>query len=50
VAALGLYDPMLGVEGASVVVVATDERQAGIVFGAAAGGTNLNTDHGDSSQ
>jgi phage terminase large subunit-like protein len=36
VAALGLYDLMLGDEGASVVVVATDERQAGIVFGAAA--------------
>jgi phage terminase large subunit-like protein len=36
VAALGLYDLMLGAEGASVVVVATDERQAGIVFGAAA--------------
>jgi phage terminase large subunit-like protein len=34
VAALGLYDLMLGAEGASVVVVATDERQAGIVFGA----------------
>jgi hypothetical protein len=36
VAALGLDDLMLGAEGASVVVVATDERQAGIVFGAAA--------------
>ena len=36
VAALGLYDLMLGEEGASVVVAATDERQAGIVFGAAA--------------
>jgi phage terminase large subunit-like protein len=36
VAALGLFDLMLGAEGASVVVVATDERQAGIVFGAAA--------------
>ncbi|MFC5999349.1 terminase large subunit domain-containing protein [Quadrisphaera sp. GCM10027208] len=35
VAALGLYDLMLGVEGSSVVVAATDERQAGIVFGAA---------------
>ena len=31
-AALGLYDLMLGEEGASVVVAATDERQAGIVF------------------
>src|SRR4029453_7529679 len=36
VAALGLFDLMLGAEGASVVVVATDQRQAGIVFGAAA--------------
>jgi len=35
VAALGLYDLLLGGEGAQVVVVATDERQAGIVFGAA---------------
>lgn len=32
VAALGLYDLFLGDEGASVVVAATDERQAGIVF------------------
>jgi phage terminase large subunit-like protein len=32
VAALGLYGLMLGEEGASVVVAATDERQAGIVF------------------
>lgn len=36
VAALGLYDLMLGEEGASVVVAATDERQAGIVFKTAA--------------
>ena len=36
VAALGLYDLMLGEEGASVVVAATDERQAGIVFSTAA--------------
>ncbi|MGY1680716.1 terminase large subunit domain-containing protein [Geodermatophilus sp. SYSU D01176] len=36
VAALGLYDLLLGDEGASVVVAATDERQAGIVFGTAA--------------
>ena len=36
VAALGLYDLLLGEEGASVVVAATDERQAGIVFGVAA--------------
>ena len=35
VAALGLYDLLDGEEGASVVVAATDERQAGIVFGAA---------------
>lgn len=35
VAALGLYELLLGEEGASVVVVATDERQAGIVFRAA---------------
>lgn len=35
VAALGLYDLMLGEEGASVVVAAVDERQAGIVFKAA---------------
>lgn len=31
-AALGLYELLLGQEGASVVVVAYDERQAGIVF------------------
>ena len=30
VAALGLYDLMLGDEGASIVVAATDERQAGL--------------------
>jgi phage terminase large subunit-like protein len=36
VAALGLFDLMLGDEGASVVVAATDERQAGIVFKTAA--------------
>lgn len=36
VAAMGLYDLMLGEEGASVVVAAMDERQAGIVFGIAA--------------
>lgn len=35
VAALGLFELMLGGEGASVVVVAVDERQAGIVFGTA---------------
>jgi phage terminase large subunit-like protein len=32
VAALGLYELMTGGEGATVVVVAVDERQAGIVF------------------
>jgi phage terminase large subunit-like protein len=36
VAALGLYDLMLGAEGASVVVAATDERQAGLCFRTAA--------------
>ncbi|GAA1663697.1 hypothetical protein GCM10010977_02500 [Citricoccus zhacaiensis] len=35
VAALGLYDLMCGEEGASVVVVAVDERQARIVFNTA---------------
>lgn len=35
VAALGLYELMTGGEGAAVVVVAVDERQAGIVFGIA---------------
>lgn len=34
-AAFGLYDFLLGGEGASVVVAAVDERQAGIVFGTA---------------
>ena len=36
VAALGLYDLMLGDEGASIVVAAPDERQAGLCFKAAA--------------
>ncbi len=36
VAALGLYDLLLGDEGAAVVVAAMDERQAGIVFKIAA--------------
>lgn len=44
VAALGLYDLMLGDEGASVVVAATDERQAKIVFGAAARMVELDED------
>ena len=44
VAALGLYDLMLGDEGASVVVAATDERQASIVFRTAARMVELNED------
>ena len=44
VAALGLYDLMLGEEGASVVVAATDERQAGIVFKTAARMVELSED------
>ncbi len=44
VAALGLYDLMTGEEGASVVVAATDERQAGIVFGIAARMVELHPD------
>lgn len=44
VAALGLYDLMLGEEGASVVVAATDERQAGIVFSTARRMVELNED------
>lgn len=44
VAALGLYDLMLGEEGASVVVAAVDERQAGIVFRTAARMVELHPD------
>ncbi len=44
VAALGLFDLMLGEEGASVVVAATDERQANIVFGTAARMVELHPD------
>ncbi|QIX27508.1 terminase [Nocardioides sp. JQ2195] len=44
VAALGLYDLFEGEEGASVVVAATDERQAGIVFKTAARMVELNED------
>lgn len=44
VAALGLYDLMLGEEGASVVVAAVDERQAKIVFNAAKRMVELNED------
>jgi phage terminase large subunit-like protein len=36
VAAMALYDLLLGDEGASIVVAATDERQAGLCFGVAA--------------
>ena len=42
VAALGLYELMCGGEGATVVVVAVDERQAGIVFGIARRMVELN--------
>lgn len=44
VAALGLYDLMLGEEGASIVIAAVDERQAGIVFKAATRMVELNED------
>lgn len=44
VAALGLYDLMCGVEGASVVVAACDERQSRIVFGIAARMVELHSD------
>lgn len=44
VAALGLYDLMLGEEGSSVVVAATDERQAGIVFSTAVRMVELSPD------
>lgn len=43
-AALGLYDLMLGDEGAASVVCAVDERQAGIVFNIAARMVELNED------
>lgn len=43
-AALGLYDLMLGQEGASVVVAATDDRQARIVFATAVRMTELHPD------
>lgn len=42
VAALGLYDLLEGEEGASIVVAAVDERQAKIVFNAAARMVELN--------
>ncbi|ROR92594.1 hypothetical protein [Nocardioides aurantiacus] len=44
VAALGLYDLMLGEEGASVVVAEVDERQAGIVVRTAARMVELSED------
>jgi phage terminase large subunit-like protein len=43
-AVLGLYDLMLGEEGARVVVAACDERQAGHIFGAAVRMVELNPD------
>lgn len=42
VAALGLYDLMLGEEGANVVVAAVDERQAQIIFRTATRMVELN--------
>lgn len=47
VAALGLYDLMLGEEGASVVVAAVDERQAKIVGNTARRMVELNEDLAD---
>ncbi|MFV1359597.1 terminase large subunit domain-containing protein [Mycolicibacterium fortuitum] len=44
VAALGVYELMTGGEGATVIVAAVDERQAGIVFNVAARMVELNTD------
>lgn len=44
VAALGLYELMTGGEGASVIVAAVDERQAGIVYGIAARMVELHPD------
>ena len=41
-AALGLYDLMLGAEGASIVVAATDERQAKLCFNNAVRMVELN--------
>ena len=43
-AALGLFDLMLGDEGASIVVAATDERQAGLCFRSAARMVELHDD------
>jgi hypothetical protein len=47
VAALGLHELMTGGEGATVVVVAVDERQAGIVFGIARRMVELNEELAD---
>lgn len=44
VAALGVYELMTGGEGATVIVAAVDERQAGIVFNVAARMIELNED------
>ncbi|WP_078344627.1 terminase large subunit domain-containing protein [Mycobacteroides chelonae] len=44
IAALGLYELMTGGEGATVIVAAVDERQAGIVFGVAARMVELSPD------
>ncbi|WP_099025624.1 terminase large subunit domain-containing protein [Mycolicibacterium palauense] len=44
VAALGVYELMTGGEGATVIVAAVDERQAGIVFNVAARMVELNDD------
>lgn len=44
VAALGIYELMTGGEGATVIVAAVDERQAGIVFGIAKRMVELNDD------
>lgn len=43
-AALGLYEVLLGQEGASVVVAAVDERQAKIIFNTAVRMVELNED------
>lgn len=44
VAALGVFELMTGGEGASVIVAAVDERQAGIIFGIARRMVELNED------
>lgn len=47
VAALGVYELMIGGEGATVIVAAVDERQAGIVFGLAVRMVELNDELAD---